>query len=383
VRARWLGLAVIVVAGAALLLRHCVVADGDRATPGSATPAPAAGAAAPRSPRVPILALSAAEPGRQQPPPTTPFDGTKAHTADPCTAPVEPSIPGDFQSITFDGITVAWNPGELTGPGDVPLRPALIARLAAGMLEDAAELTGTPRRAEVTIVVDATRPDFQARMHAPAWVGGLYDGSAVQLYARLGEELGVSLAALRHELMHAQLHAAVGCMPFWLNEGLAQYVEGAVPTRDWMTMLRTSEPFDLATLGAPVVFDIPQANVMRMYSVSLAMIVALTEHGGELALRNLVRVAASVDSARTAVELWDRVAPRTGFPALLDILGRKVFGVPTGAELETLLRGPLCCSGTRSPSDFTCHATAAHPEDRPWIDYTTTPHGYCRNRWTN
>jgi len=373
----------IVVVGAALLLRHCVLADDGRAAPASSIVSPTAGTAAPRAPRVPILAPSAAEPGRQQPPPTTPFDGAKAHTADPCTAPTDPVIPGDFQTVIVDGVTVAWNPSELTGAFDLPLRPAAIARLAAALLDEAADLTGTPRRAEVTIIIDAARADFQARMHAPAWVGGLYDGAAVQLYARLNEDLGVSLAALRHELMHAQLHAAVGCMPFWLNEGLAQYSEGAVPVRDWMTMLRTAEPFDLATLGAPVVFDLPTANVTRMYSVSLVMIVALTEHGGEVALRNLVRIAASVDSAPAAIELWDRVAPKTAFPGLLDILARKVFGVPTGPELDVLLRGPLCCSSMRSPADFTCHATAAHPEDRPWTDYTTTPHGICRNKWPN
>jgi len=371
---------VIVVAGAALLLRHCVVADGDRATPAAAT-ATAAGSAAPRSPRVPLLAPSTTEPGRLQPPPTTPFDGTKAHTADPCSAPIEPVIPSDFESVTVDGITVAWKAGELTGAYDLPLRPAEIARLAGAMLDEEAELTGTARRAELTIIVDATRADFLARMHAPAWVGGLYDGAAVQLYARLNEDLGVSLPALRHELMHAQLHAAVGCMPFWLNEGLAQYVEGTVPVRDWMAMLRDPEPFDLATLGAPVVFDLPQANVTRMYSVSLVMLVAVTEHGGELAVRNLVRIAASIDSARAAVELWDRVAPKTGFPALLDILARKVFGVPTGAELDAMLRGPLCCTGMRSPSDLTCHATAAHADDRAWSDASATPHGICRNKW--
>src|SRR5258706_549503 len=79
---------------------------------------------------------------------------------------------------------------------------------------------------------------FPGRTGAPPWAGGAYDG-AVRVPAAPRNELGVSIATLRHEVMHAQLHAAVGCLPVWFNEGTAMYFAGAVPALEWLKLLRT------------------------------------------------------------------------------------------------------------------------------------------------
>ncbi|MFT3698739.1 MAG: hypothetical protein QM831_36670 [Kofleriaceae bacterium] len=48
------------------------------------------------------------------------------------------------------------------------------------------------------------------------------------------QDLGVMLGTLRHEAMHAQLHAGAGCIPAWLDEGLAQQFGHSVPVDEWL-----------------------------------------------------------------------------------------------------------------------------------------------------
>lgn len=307
--------------------------------------------------RVPRLAVTAPPPvgfalSRRE----SRFDASSHHTADPCTAVAEPIIPATYETITAANITVAWDPAEVVGPYDAPLRPVSLAFAVAGLLEEAAQLTGTDRRASLAVIVDATPEAFHARMRTPAWVDGLYDGAAVHLAAKPNLDLGVRMSTLRHEVMHAQMHATVGCTPFWFNEGLASYFAGSVPTREWMTMLRTGEPFDLARLREPAVLDLEAENAARMYAVSLAMVLYIVHARGELGLREAVRVAQAADSIPTALELWSRTQPNIDYRAILDMLAQRILGLPLGPELDAVLGGSLCCRNLRSPAGLTCRA---------------------------
>ena len=78
----------------------------------------------------------------------------------------------------------------------------------------------------VTVILYAGREYFHL-METPDWVGGFYDGKIrVPLESgHVGDEGFLSL--LRHELAHAFLdRISHGRAPAWLQEGLAQYIEG-------------------------------------------------------------------------------------------------------------------------------------------------------------
>lgn len=311
--------------------------------------------AAPTAPAAPQRrALTAATPATRLalPPRTSTFDATSHHTADPCTALSEPIIPSTFEQTTIVGITVAWDPSNT----DAPIRPVVLAYTVAGLLEEAAQLTGTDRRERLAVIVDASQDEFLARTKAPAWVGGLYDGGAIHLPTQPRADLHVAMTSLRHEVMHAQMHAAVGCTPFWFNEGLANYFAANTPLKEWVAMLRTGEPFDVTTLREPSVFDIKTETAGRMYAVSLAMVMYLVHRGGEIAIRDAVRTAQSATTIPAALDLWPRMAPNVEYRDVLDSLAQKVFGQPRGAELEVILGGPLCCQHVRSPGELACRA---------------------------
>jgi hypothetical protein len=292
------------------------------------------------------------------------FDATSHHTADPCTAFGEPIVPATFESITAAGITVAWDPTEAVGPYDAGLRPTSLAFAVAGILEEAAQLTGTDRRQTLTVIVDGSTDAFQARTKAPSWTSGLYDGGAIHLGAKQAADLGVAMQTLRHEVMHAQMHATIGCTPFWFNEGLATYFAGTPPPRELVLMLRGGEPFDLQALREPAIFDVKAENAARMYAVSLAMVLYLVQRSGELGIREAVQIARSLDTIPAALDLWTHVAPNIDHPAVLDALAQRVFGQPRGPTLDALLRGSVCCVGLRSPGNLQCRAPGSEPPRR-------------------
>ena len=311
--------------------------------------------------RAPTATTASPKPRTATLPRPLPFDASTRHTADPCSALVEPAIPAGFEQITEAGITVAWDPTEVAGPYDAPLRPIALAHATAGILEEAAQLTGTDRRQQLTVIVDGSLDDLQLRTKTPPWVGGLYDGGAVHVPAKGNADLGVAIATLRHELMHAQIHAAVGCVPFWFNEGLANYFAGAPSPREWIAMGRTGESFDLATLRDPAILDLQHSNASRMYAVALAMVVYIVHHKGERGLREAVRLAQTSDAP---LGLWELVHPNVDYRAILDSLAQRVFGAPLGPDLDAVLRGTVCCRNLRQPAELACRAPSAEAAAR-------------------
>ncbi len=63
---------------------------------------------------------------------------------------------------------------------------------------------------------------------SPAWVGGIYDGKIKLPAGGVVERTGELERVLFHEYTHAIVYRlSAGRAPAWLNEGLAQYEEGA------------------------------------------------------------------------------------------------------------------------------------------------------------
>ena len=342
--------------------------------------APAAGSMAPSAPSAAVAASVQPPPAVPElPPPPEPPELRGHDTVDPCTAAFEPAIPLGFATVTADGVTVAWQPGfEAQGPYDVAVQPTAIAHLVTGLLAEAAALTGTPRRERLTAVVYPSRPALRAATHAPGWADGVYDGGAVRVAALPTAELGVEISSLRHELIHAQLHTTVGCMPAWLNEGLAMYFAGAPPIRTWLKLLRNPDGFDLGTLEVPTFAALVDERAERAYAESLAMILFIVERSGEAGLRAAVQ---SVRTARPDRGVWEALYPGAGHRIVLDALARKLFGVPVGGDLDAMFRGAVCCHGLRAIADLGCRGVSPRTDRTRWIDQSSSPRAACDATW--
>jgi hypothetical protein len=305
-------------------------------------------------------------------------------SVDLCTAVREPVVPVAAEVVEVEGITVAAVPGEpeLTPTGAAFL-PIATAHLIAGLLEEAAALTGTSRRERLTVIVHASLAELRRQAAAPAWSGGLYDGRAIHVPLDPTGDLGIKLITLRHEVMHAQLHAAIGCMPAWLDEGLAMYFDAAAPSRAWVRMVRAPDDYDLGAVFGRGFIALSGDRAERAYAESLAMVAFMVAHGGEAAVRAALVTLRELPPAsrRAGPGLWDRLYPGASHRVVLDALAVRMFGVGLGAELEAKLTGVVCCYGFRAMRNFACRTVPAVPDKQSWIDRTAAPAAYCQTTW--
>ncbi len=275
----------------------------------------------------------------------TPRPGASVHarkifgdTIDPCLQAMPPEIPAGFQTLAAAGVTVAWDP-------EVAIEPTSLAYTTAGLLAQIGLVTGTAPRGDIVVIVYPSLDDFRAKTGAPTWSEGTYDG-AVRIPAAKAE-FGIRIHTLRHELVHAQLHATVGCMPIWLNEGAAQYFANTAPDRTWFHMLKTKSGVDLREMQASVVEDV-HAEPADVYAQSLAMILYVFARGDSLA--DLAH-----DRGGPATELWARRYPTASQADVLDAVAHRVFGIGQGADLDAILGGQICCHGQYTLSELACH----------------------------
>jgi len=124
---------------------------------------------------------------------------------------------------TLDGVHLLVAP-DAPAALDLRARRALHLDLVRA-LSEAAWLTGTERRPELTVLVHGSRNALHDATCSPAWTDALYDGS-LHLHAEALLERGRRDRTLRHEVLHAQLHALPLSLPRWFDEGLAQYFAG-------------------------------------------------------------------------------------------------------------------------------------------------------------
>ena len=72
-----------------------------------------------------------------------------------------------------------------------------------------------------------TREQFRDTTRSPSWTGALYDGRIKIPVGGITERTDLLEGVLFHEYTHAVIHrVALGRAPMWLNEGMAQYIEG-------------------------------------------------------------------------------------------------------------------------------------------------------------
>jgi hypothetical protein len=119
--------------------------------------------------------------------------------------------------------------------------------------------------------------------------------------------------------------------------------------------------------------------VICVYAHSLAMLLYVIDRGGEAGLRDAVQTVhfAGADARK----LWGKLYPGTGDRPVFDALARKMFGVPLGPELDTMLQGTICCSGLKSVSTFGCRSVPSRPGETSWTDDSASPRAACASRW--
>ncbi len=283
--------------------------------------------------------------------------GSLLDTSDPCEPLVEPTVPAEYERVTASNVTVAWPAGVKV------LEPTSLGYTIAGLLEEAAIATGTEPRERLTVFLHGSRDDLHLATGTPEWATGVYDG-ALHLVAEPSTDFGVRISTMRHEVMHAQLHAGVGCMPAWFNEGAAQYFAGRPPLQTWMTMLKEREAFDFDALAAPTIVEAPKEDASKLYAQSLAMVLFELDRskgGLQAVVASLHEIDAS-DPGRRARLLWKTLNPGVGPGDLRSALAQRIFGVSSERELDGVFDQRVCCSGGRRIDDLSCRAAPAGSE---------------------
>jgi len=144
------------------------------------------------------------------------------------------------------------------------------------------------QRAQVIVYSPA---DFRRVSDLPGWAGGVYDGK-IRLPVPPGTSSPDQLAgAIFHEYCHHLIFLVTdGACPTWLNEGLAQMMEGLDPQRA-RQILGTGESahlMPLARLDGPFTRNATRQQAERLYAQALVAASQLIEEKGMAAVRELL-----------------------------------------------------------------------------------------------
>lgn len=259
---------------------------------------------------------------------------------DPCVEPLPAHVapPEGLELVAAGRIQVAFHRSWL----DVDDALAL-ARSADDALVEAAALVDFPPREHLLVLVHESHEAMAEATGVPPWTAAAYDG-AVHVVAH--QHAG----SLRHEVLHAELHAAAPCAPYWLDEGLATYFQGQPLRRalSWLRMIHAHMwiPFDslAALLGTDEgAEEMEMAEVALLYAQSLAMVMMLADEGGPDA------IARAVVRSRSGVQrhdAWPLAMPGVGGEDLVRYLAGLLFPNLPPSERETLRgRAYRCARG--------------------------------------
>ncbi len=152
-------------------------------------------------------------------------------------------------------------------------------------------------------VILYTEQAFGDITRAPGWVGALNDGRLripVQGLTSVTPELA---HVLKHELTHSFVgQKSHGRAPTWLQEGIAQFMEGRRSASDAAALVDAA-----AQGGAPPLSELegswmglPENSVAFAYAWSLAVVESIVQQGGVSDLSRLLDRVATAPSTETA-----------------------------------------------------------------------------------
>lgn len=213
----------------------------------------------------------------------------------------------------------AWNGVEVLWPArEVDARRVdELMEIAHDTLFEVGARIGLAPRRHLVVVVYRDLSELRRATCAPSWSGGIFDGV---LHLDAATVNGPSWArVVRHESTHAEIALCSGLVPTWLNEGLAQQMEGepsAGTLASWRRMSGRGYWIPFASLeGELIVIDDPE-DAGLAYHQSLAMVLLLERHGG----RDALREAFSLVVAGEPSDLLGRLAPRADGRALIALM---------------------------------------------------------------
>ena len=176
-------------------------------------------------------------------------------------------------------------------------------------LADAARWTGTERPAHLLVIVHRDREAMRRATCGPAWSGAMFDGILHTDREALAHE-AVARGTLRHESLHAQLHAERRTvLPYWLDEGLAQRFsgeEGADHHRSWALLVRGRMIIPFESVEGPFAEIDDPRDARLAYHQSLAIVRYLEATHGAGAIRDAI---ARADRGVAPDALLSTVAP--------------------------------------------------------------------------
>jgi hypothetical protein len=166
---------------------------------------------------------------------------------------------------------------------------AVLKALTSSYSDYAKRLNFTPDL-PVTIVLE-TNTGFRDTTRAPEWAEGWNDGTIRVPVMGMDEPTPRLLRVLRHELAHSFVAARTGnnC-PVWLQEGIAQWLEGGDPTRDDVTLAplaRERRLPNLLTLEGPF-RGFTEAEASVAYAESLSAVAHILRTRGEAGVVRLI-----------------------------------------------------------------------------------------------
>jgi tetratricopeptide (TPR) repeat protein len=183
---------------------------------------------------------------------------------------------------------------QFDGNSDEPLGLAVLNVLDQAW-EDHERKLGFAPDLSVTVVLQTAKA-FQDTTRAPGWAAAWNDGTIRVPVMGLDRPTATLVRVLRHEVAHSFVASRTGAnCPTWLQEGLAQWLEGGDPDREDATLASLARGASLPHLDSleQPFMDLPETQAQVAYAESLSAVAYLLKQHGEDGLRRLIAALAT------------------------------------------------------------------------------------------
>ncbi len=180
------------------------------------------------------------------------------------------------------------------GASDEPLGLAVLSVLDQAW-EDHEQRLGFAPSVPVTVVLQTAKA-FQDTTRAPGWAAAWNDGTIRVPVMGLDRPTATLVRVLRHEVAHSFVASRTGAnCPTWLQEGLAQWLEGGDPAREDATLAKLARQTALPRLESleQAFMDLPEARAQVAYAESLSAVAYILKNHGEDGVRRLIAALAT------------------------------------------------------------------------------------------
>lgn len=187
--------------------------------------------------------------------------------------------------------------------GAAPELAREILRTLEGEFNDIqSQLDYTPA-SQISVIL-YTQQAFEDITRAPGWAGAVYDGRLRIPVEGLTSVTPDLARILKHELTHSFItQKSDGHAPVWLQEGVAQWVEGKRSTNDASALVNAAEQGAVPSLQSleGSWMSLSGDSAAMAYSWSLAVVESIIQNGGTSDVSRLIEKTATAPTAEDAV----------------------------------------------------------------------------------